>query len=56
MNARESSAPLAHRSTEERPRACLKGIVYIGHLAEEDGEEGEVVEAVSCRRCAADAR
>ena len=47
----ESSATPAHPSTEERPHACLEGVVYLGHLAEEDGEEVEVVEAVPCRRC-----
>jgi hypothetical protein len=35
-----------------RPHACYEGLVYIGHLAEEDGEEVEVVEAVPCGRCA----
>ncbi len=39
----------------EAPRvkcfACYDGVVYIGHLVEEDGEEVEVVEAVPCRRC-----
>ncbi len=36
----------------ERPHGCYDGLVYIGHLVEEDGEEVEVVEAVPCRRCA----
>ena len=40
-----------HPSTEERPCACYDGLVFIGHLVEEDGEEAEVVEAVPCRRC-----
>jgi len=35
-----------------RPHACVDGTVYIGHLVEEDGEEVEVLEPVSCRRCA----
>jgi hypothetical protein len=26
-------------------------MVFIGHLAEEDGEEVEVFEAMPCRRC-----
>ena len=39
-------------SSPDRPHACLGGYVFIGHLAEEDGEEVEVVEAVPCRRCA----
>jgi hypothetical protein len=64
MATRKSSAP-AHPSTEdhddtveahyaslERPHACLEGVVYIGRLVEEDGEEVEVIEAVRCRRCA----
>jgi hypothetical protein len=42
----------AHYSSLERPHACLEGVVYIGHLVEEDGEEVEVVEAVPCCRCA----
>ena len=51
-----SLAHTAHPSTEERPCACYEGLVFIGHLVEEDVEEVEVVEAVPCRRCAADAR
>jgi hypothetical protein len=53
VDIKNSTAPDPHPSTEERPCACLDGVVYIGHLVdEEDGEEEEVVEAVSCRRCA----
>ena len=52
----ESSAAFAHPSTEEHSCACLNGVVYIGLLVEEDGEEVEVIEAVPCRRCAGDAR
>ena len=67
MATQKSSAPHAHPSTEdhdhddtveahysdlERPHACLEGVVYIGHLVEEDGEEVESIEAVPCRRCA----
>ena len=63
MDTTESSAP-AHPPTEdhdtvepryaslERPHACTDGVVYIGHLVEEDGEEVEVFEAVPCRKCA----
>jgi hypothetical protein len=49
----ESSAP-AHPFTEDQdhPHACYEGVVYIGHLVEEDGEEYEAFEAVPCRRCA----
>jgi hypothetical protein len=56
MDSTKSSAP-AHPSTEDhdRPHACADGVVYVGHLVEEDGEEVEVFEAVPCRRCAGDA-
>jgi hypothetical protein len=53
MATTESSAH-AHPSTDESPHACLEGVVYIGRLVEEDGEEVEVIEAVPCRRCASD--
>jgi hypothetical protein len=73
VDTRESSAPQAHPSTDDhddtleahyaslerlRPRACLDGVVYIGHLVEDpgSGEEVEVIEAVPCRRCAEEAR
>ena len=42
----------AHYSCLERPHGCYSGLVFIGHLVEEDGEEVEVIEAVPCRRCA----
>jgi len=36
-----------------RPHGCMDGIVFIGHLVEdESGEEVEVIDAVPCRRCA----
>jgi hypothetical protein len=47
----ESSAPIARPSTEG-PCVCYEGLVFIGHLVEEDGEEVEVVEVVPCGRCA----
>jgi hypothetical protein len=67
MATEKSSAPHAQPSTEdhddiveahyaslERLRACYEGVVYIGHLVDgDDGEEVEVVDAVSCGRCAA---
>jgi len=66
MDTAESSAAHAHPSTEEhddtleahyasleRPHVCTDGVIYIGHLVEQDGEEVEVIEAVPCRRCAA---
>jgi hypothetical protein len=32
--------------------ACYEGVVYIGHLVEdEDGDTAEVFEPVPCRRC-----
>lgn len=51
-----SLAHPAHPLTEECPCACLEGVVYIGHMVEEDGDEVEVVEAIPCRRCAGDHR
>ncbi len=43
----------AHYSCLERPHGCYDGLVFIGHLVEDEcGEEVEVVEAVPCRRCA----
>jgi hypothetical protein len=44
----------AHYASLERgiPHGCIAGVVYIGHLVEvEDGDEIEVFEAVTCRRC-----
>ncbi|MEJ7816495.1 MAG: hypothetical protein WKF53_15090 [Rubrobacter sp.] len=43
----------AHYSGLERlrPHGCYRGLVFIGHLVEEDGEEVEVFESVPCRRC-----
>ncbi len=38
--------------TDERPHGCINGVVYIGHMLEDDsGEEVEVFDAVPCRRC-----
>lgn len=52
MDTIKSSAP-AHRTTDEAREcfACYRGLVYIGRLIEEDGEEVEVIEAVPCKRC-----
>ena len=38
----------------QRPHACTDGVVYVGHHVEDPGtgEETEVIEAVSCGRCA----
>ena len=40
----------------DAPHGCYDGLVFIGHLVEEDGEEVEVVESVPCRKCAGEAR
>jgi hypothetical protein len=32
--------------------ACYEGLVFLGHLVEQDGEEVEVIVTVPCRRCA----
>jgi hypothetical protein len=57
VTTEESSASDARPSTEkhDRPHACIDGVVYIGHLAEDlgTGEEVEVFEAIPCRRCIA---
>jgi hypothetical protein len=39
----------------ETPHGCISGVVYIGHMVEDEdtGEEVEVYEAVPCRRCGA---
>ena len=29
-----------------------EGVVYIGHLVEQEGEELEIIAPVPCRRCA----
>jgi hypothetical protein len=63
MTAQKSSAPAhpsedhddtvgAHYASLERSHACYQGVVYIGYVVEEDGEELEVIKAVPCRRCA----
>ena len=46
------TAASQHDHQDERPHACLNGIVYIGHLVVDDSNEVEVLEAVPCRRCA----
>ncbi len=45
----------AHYSCLERPHGCYDGLVFIGHLVEEDGEEVEVIESFPCRKCAGEA-
>jgi hypothetical protein len=42
----------AHYSSLERPHACYDGWVFLGFEGEdENGEPGEVIERVPCRRC-----
>jgi hypothetical protein len=64
--SKSTSAPHAHPSTEEhddtveahyacleRPHACIRGVVYVGHLVEGDHvEDLGLFDAVPCRRCA----
>jgi hypothetical protein len=38
---------------DDTPHGCYDGLVFIGHLVEEDGEEVEIFESVPCRRCSA---
>lgn len=36
----------------ERPCVCLFGVVYVGHIiTDENGDELELFEGVTCRRC-----
>jgi hypothetical protein len=48
--------PFYAAASDQDPHACYDGVVYIGYLVEQDGEEVEVVDAVACRRCAGEAR
>ncbi len=50
MDIKNLTAPPA---TEEC-HACYEGLVFIGHLVEDDetGETAEVFEPVACRHCA----
>jgi hypothetical protein len=50
MDTTKTTAPSIHPATE--CFACYEGLVYIGHLVEDEtGEEVEIVETVPCRRC-----
>jgi hypothetical protein len=54
------SPQLAIRSTQHMiliaTHACYDGVVYVGHLVEDEGgEEVEVAEVMPCRRCKAGA-
>ena len=53
MIRKETTAP----STDPAPEcfACYEGLVFIGHLVEDEcGVEFEVFEAYPCRRCGAE--
>ena len=42
-----------HAPTEERPHGCYRGVIFVGHMVEDEaGGEVEVFEAFPCRRCA----
>jgi len=47
----KNTAPRHEPPAEETPHGCYRGLVFISHLVEEDGEDVEVFEAVPCRRC-----
>ncbi len=52
MTTTKTTAPSTHPAIE--CPACYEGVVYIGHLVEdEDGDTAEVFEPVPCRRCEA---
>jgi hypothetical protein len=39
--------------SEERPHGCYRGVIFVGHMVEDEaGGEVEVFEAFPCRRCA----
>jgi hypothetical protein len=51
MDTTKTTAPSTNPTTE--CFACYEGVVFIGHLVEdEDGDTAEVFEPVPCRRCA----
>jgi hypothetical protein len=51
MDTSKNTPPATSEATE--CFACYEGVVYIGHLVEdEDGDTAEVFEPVPCRRCA----
>jgi hypothetical protein len=52
VDTKNSTAPDPHPSTsEDHPHVCLEGVVFIGELVEEEGEETEIITSVPCRRC-----
>jgi hypothetical protein len=51
VDTTKTTAPSTKPDTE--CFACYQGLVYIGHLVEDEtGETAEVFEPVACRRCA----
>ncbi len=53
MTTTNSTAPAPPHPSTTECFACYEGVVYIGHLIEdEDGDTAEVFEPVPCRRCA----
>jgi hypothetical protein len=49
------SIPEVRAGAEETPHGCYRGLVFIGHMIEDDsGVEAEVIEAVPCQRCSGD--
>ena len=42
----------ASRDDRDHPHGCIDGVVYMGHMVEDEhGDEVEVFEPVRCRRC-----
>jgi hypothetical protein len=57
MATEKSSAPArpsAEDHDQDHQHACYEGVVYIGHLVEEDGDEVEEFAQYLCHRCAGD--
>ena len=53
MFGAKSSATTVHEANDEPiPHGCYDGKIFLGCLVQgESGEEVEVIEAVTCRRC-----
>ncbi len=51
---REHPAEVPIPTTDEPPHACMDGWVFLGFEGED--EDGELVEAVPCRRCRPETR
>ncbi len=53
VDERSLAYPSPAKLDEERECfACYRGVVYIGNMVEEDGQEVEAFEAALCHRCA----